>query len=1176
MDCYCLTQTKIKVMKLTAHLFFRKICRETIIKTCLLERQAKRIMKLTAIFLLAVCLQVSATGFSQKVTLSMKDAPLQKVFKEINRQTGLQFFYKDALLKQVGKVDIDVKNVPVEDVLKQCFDNHPVTYNLVDNSIVIKEKTDIQNTTSVGPPPPIKIHGRVVNENGEPVEGVTVMEKGTNNATSTDSNGEFILKGVGDDATLVFSGTNVETREVRFNYATTVNISIIKLKTKLEGMVNVMVNTGYQDISKESSVSSLQKISGEEIRKGITSSDVTSMLQGKVTGLYITNQNEGDPTSSGNIVMRGPSSIASIGVDKFNEYVLPTTIYSPLIVLDGVIMPSQTSPGTATSIKDVVNPDDIASLTILKDAAATAIYGSRAAAGVIVITTKKGNANGLHLTLDLKYGYNVPDRGNIRLLSGPELYNYQKIYFQENWNINSQYLINPSQGINGEQDYLNSVLPSLKQVQDSSFDYEKYGFLTSTTKEINLSTSGGNAKTRYYISAGYYNEQSTGIDNGLARKTFRVNIENTFNKHFSFNVSLNGIFDDGQRDNSSFTSSFFSIPPWVYPYNANGTAKPELDYTIGGYPATAPNFLFDKQYNYNTIRNQQLFGSLKIKYNITDWLSASTTNSFNLGYNKNENYTDARTYYGYAFGSNGGLSDNYSYYNSILTSNLLTFHKAWGDHAFSALAGQEFGTTVNETNGVFVNDIKPGYHVISLAQNIGDVYGDNTGIKLGNVNGDEFDQVMFSVFGELTYNYKRKYFISSSVRTDASTNFGRDKRYGNFYSVGAAWLLSNEDFLRGNHTISLLKLRANYGTSGSQNGNNFFTQSLYNPGLQYGGQSAAVIASLGNPDIGWETTQTLSMGADFGFLHNRITGNVDYYRRNSINLIQKVNLTAAIGFPSQYQNTGNVQNRGWEIMLNTENIKTKDFSWTTNFNISFNKNQLLKAFGDSLFTVNNGIPIYLHPGEDINTIKAIKEAGVDPQTGNPLYEKLIFDAKGKQIGVQLVQSLDSVVSLNDPRQLQTLGSIQPKFFGGMTNTFTYKNFSLSVLLYFQYGNMMFNNNKFEFQMFSVSRSNEIAYIKGQRLWTTPGQTNATEPSLYAQENSDWFNMYNSHFYDNGSYLRVRNVRLSYDLPHSLLNKLKIVHAEFYISGDNLFTFTHNGFLGSRYPRSYQWQLYQSD
>jgi TonB-linked SusC/RagA family outer membrane protein len=1140
------------------------------------------IMKLTAALLLFASLQVSASAYSQKVTISVHNAPLEKVFKDLGRQTGYLFFFTDEMLQKARPVTIDVRNVSLEEALDICFKDQPLVYSVSQKTIVLHsvEKRPLIETPPPAPAPGQDISGMVKDESGKAIGGASVVIRELKLGTETNGIGAFFLRHIPIGTYTIeisFVGYEPMRRKITTvdhsgptDVYSTLNI-VFTLK-KADSKLNEVVVTGYSSKTAGELTGSVQRISGDVIRSGITSSDVSSMLQGRVTGMYITNQAEGDPTATGGgILLRGVSSVAGLGIDKYNEYVLPSTTYGPLIVVDGVIMPRETSPGQSLTLKDVVNPNDIASITTLKDASATAIYGSRASAGVIVITTKRGKSDGLHLNLDLKYGANVPNRGNIRFLSGPELYNYQKLYYTENWN-NNQQTVEAQYGVNSLDDYLNIILPSLQTVQDTDFDYQKYGFLTSYSKQINLSASGGTDKTRYYLGIGYYNEQSTGIDNGLARKTFRINIDNNFSKRLSFSASINGIFDDGTRDNSNFGSSSYQLIPWVYPLTASGAPKSQLDYTLGGYPTTAPNFLYDKQYNYNTLRNQQLFGSLRINVNFTDWLSASSTNSFNLGYNKNELYTDARSYYGVTFGTNGGLTDNSSYYNSELTSNVLTFHKKWGDHSIKLLAGQEFGTSENESNGINVIGLKPGYHVINLAQNIGNIYGYSNGIKNGNILGDEYTNAVFSGFGELGYDYKDKYYISGSARTDASTNFGPNKRYATFYSGGASWIISKEAFLQGSGAVNEWKLRANYGTSGSQNGNNFFTQTLYNPGLTYGGQSAAVIASLGNPDIGWETTRSLDAGTDFSLFHDRVSGSVDYYNRLSIGLIQKVSLTGALGFAGQYQNSGNVSNKGWEVLLNTVNIKTRDFRWTTDFNITFNKNRLEKAYGDSLNISTEGY--YIRQGEDVNSVKAIKEVGVDPASGNPLYQKLIFDSKGHVTGSQTVQSIGEVLSEGDDRQYQNIGSLQPKYFGGITNTFTYKHVSLSVLLYFQSGNLLFNQDRFDFQMNSVTSYNQIAYIKGQSLWTTPGQKNATEPSLYAQANGDWWNSLNSHFYDNGSYLRVRNIRLSYDLTGSFLKKAGITQAQVYASGDNLFTFTHKGFLGSDPSGEYAGDAFQ--
>lgn len=1108
----------------------------------------RRFLTLLLALLLVISTNVQAKS-QDKAVIGFKNASLPEAFHEIETVFHVRFFYNPDAIDPKEKITLVKKERTLPQLLEEFSVKAGLKFKQVGNMIGVQLALQPVAPTNQA----MIITGIVTDKEGKPLMGVTVRNENTQQGTVTDQDGRYSLSASPGDA-LDFSFVGYIKKVVKVGNINSINIGL----EQNTSMLNEMVVTGYTTKSIGEITGSLQQISGAEVRKGVTSSDVTAMLKGKVTGLYISSQSEADPTSSAQIVVRGQSSIQGIGIDPYNEYVVPTINYGPLLVLDGVITP-------ATNLKDLVNPEDIESISFLKDAASTAIYGSRAAAGVIVVTTKRGKAGEMGVNLNIKYGMNIPNRGNARLMSGMELYNAQKEYFSEDYGINQANYVGQYPTL---QDYLNFTLPSLKQVQDSSFDYEKYAFIRSQTKEVNLSVSGGTEKTKYYAGIGYYDEQATGIENELARKTFRFNLDNTFNKHFSFSASLNGIFDDGTKDNnnSSAIGSIYQIPPWIYPYNADGSPKAVLNFNIGGNPSTSNNFLYDKRYNYNTIRNQQLFGSLKLNWNITDWLSASTTNSFTLGYGKNETYTDARTYAGYAYlsstGLSGALNDAYTYDNSLLTSNLLNFHKTFGDHSLRALAGEEFGKTVSESDGANLVGLQPGYHVINVAQNIGSLYGYDLGQKPGNVTGDEFDKVIFSAFGELGYNYKEKYFASGSVRTDASTSFGKNKRYGTFYSGGVSWLLNEEAFLKESRLVNLLKLRANYGTSGAQTGNDYLTQTLYDLRFQYSGQSAAPVASLANPDIGWETTKTLSTGIDFGFLNNRITGSADYYDRRSVGLIQKATLTAAIGAPGQFQNVATVQNKGLEIMLNTENIKSGNFNWNTNFNISFNKNRLLKAAGDSLY-VGADLDFYIHPGEDVNIVKAVKYAGVDPQSGHALYQELIFDAAGKVTGTKNVQDANQVLTDGGNREKQVLGTTTPKFFGGMTNSFSYKNFTLSVLLYFVYGDEMLNNYARDFQGNSITYYNQLAYVKGQVIWDQPGQTNATEPSRYWQVNDgSYFGVLHSHFYVDGSYLRIRNVRLSYDLSQSLLKKVKIPSAELYLSGDNLHTFTRKGFIGA--------------
>jgi len=454
--------------------------------------------------------------------------------------------------------------------------------------------------------------------------------------------------------------------------------------------------------------------------------------------------------------------------------------------------------------------------------------------------------------------------------------------------------------------------------------------------------------------------------------------------------------------------------------------------------------------------------------------------------------------------------------------------------------------------------------VISLGRQVGNrydysIYGIPT-TKNGNIEGGKEDRASFSAFGETGYTYDNRYSVSASLRTDASSSFGQDKRYGTFYSVGGAWVISNEEFARHVSFLSNLKLRSNYGTSGSQLGDNFLTRTLYDPRYTYSGQAGATISVLANPELQWEITKTFSAGLDVG-LFNKITASIDYYLRRSEDLLQKVTLDAISGFPTQWQNVATVQNKGWEVLINSDNITGKNFRWNTSFNISFNKNKIISVANDSLRQgFYNANSFYLFAGDDINSLKAVKYAGVDAQTGKPRFEKLIFNDKGQATGIEYVNTVDEVGAAADPRQFQYIGNFQPKFFGGLTNTFSYRNFSLDVLITFAYGYVITDDLAQQNQGTNITSFNQIAYRNHQKQWTTPGQTDATEPELYAHANADYFG--SSKYMHDGSHARLRSVRLGYELPKSFLKKLNLSQANVYVSGDNLYTLYSRDIISS--------------
>ena len=1119
-----------------------------------LPAQMLRIMRMTSFLLLGFCIHLSAKTHSQTITLSVKKAPLTEVFSAIKKQTGYYVFYKTDLLAGYKPVSLSVYDMPLSDFLILAFKDQGLTYEIADKTIMLSRKPVVAAPSGVMPEadtrvlPPAEVKGQIMAE-GKPLVSASVTLNPGHHGVATNEKGYFTFGNIPPgEYTLEVSSIGYKKIVRKVSVTGAPVVLDITMERAIAEVEEIVVTNGYTSRKAGEITGSVQTISGEDLRKGISSSDPVALLKGRATGLYISSQSEGDPTSSGGqIFVRGQSSIAGVGVDAANQYIMPTQNYGPLLVLDGAIMPNQ-------NLKEIVTPQEIESITILKDAAATAIYGSRAAGGVLVVNTKRGKDGKPRLTAEVKYGLNDPAHGHVRFMTGPELYAFQTDYFTQDYQINGA-------GLSGSyptlQDYLDYNLPG-KDAVAHSYDWQKYAFLRSNTKEVNVGASGGNERTKYYMGAAYYNEQSTAVDNGLIRKSFRLNLESKLTDRLTASISLNGILDNGHREFMSSSTFLYQLVPWANPYTSEGKLASALNYKMWGSANTIANPLYENQWNFDDPTAQRMFGSAKLTYRITDWLSFTSTNSGNLNYQKEVLYVDVRSFAGgspLSFGApQGFLGTTTNNLSSYLTSNQLNFHKTVGEHSITALAAMEYGKTMLDNEVVNVNHVQAGYPQISLANQIGYFYDYSAyGIpstKAGNIEGGETDQAVYSAFGEAEYTYKNRYSFSGSVRTDASSAFGANRRYGTFGSGGAAWIISREDFMKDIRWVSNLKLRTNYGSTGSQLGDNFLTETLYRPGAVYGQQSGVTIANIGNPDLRWEVTKTLSGGIDLG-LWKRVNATIDAYTRRSDNLLQFVPLTALSGFSSQWQNVGSVRNTGLEVLVNADIIRHKNFSWTASFNISFNKNSIIHVANDSL-QQGFGAAYFLHKGEDINTIKAVKYAGVDPQTGQPQFEKLGFDASGHKNSVTLVNSVSQVNPFADSRQNQTVGSFQPKYFGGLSNTFTYKQLSLDVLITFTMKYVIHDLLAEQMQAgYYASYYNQINFNKGQRVWTHPGQTNATEPSLYYHVHTGF--AYSDKYIHDASNARLRSVRLSYSLPEALAKRAKLPGTTFYVAGDNLYT-----------------------
>ncbi|RAJ37168.1 SusC/RagA family TonB-linked outer membrane protein [Pedobacter cryoconitis] len=951
------------------------------------------------------------------------------------------------------------------------------------------------------------VTGKVTDEQGLPMPGVSVKVKKTTNGTITDGNGQFALKTT-TDVTLEFSYIGYTQQDVAIAGKNVINVS---LKPDAKQMDEVVV-VGYTTKSKSQIVSSVSTVSAKQLLD-VTSNSTGNLLQGKAAGVAVSSSS-GQPGTPPSIRIRGSGSITS-----GNE---------PLTVVDGVIG------GTA-------NPRDIESITVLKDAGATGLYGSRAANGVIVITTKQGKSGKTVVNYSGSFGINNATQGNFKLMDGQQLLDYSSYLYNNDYTgkrasyIKQLQATTPNPTPQQIDDFLTQkglpltseayLAQSLPTTPENT-NWRDQAFRQAYTNSQNINISGGDEKTRFYIGADYYDEKGTLINTGYNNVNFRVNLDHKINDRFRITTRINAGFGKRTDDQSGALYQAYTNVPWDNPYNADGTPR-RIDQESQWYGRDKSNFVFLKDYNLDNERSQNLAGDLKLEYKINNWLNFATSNRYTTENTKRETAIDIATPGGLA--NKGELRNLITYTNSILTSNLFNAAHSFGKHNLSGIAGFEYQQ--NYTEGL---DAK-GYGIVSgiTAPDAAATAADFAGLKGKN----RFISELFMA----DYNYDNRYFATASLRNDGSSKFGANHPYGLFYSFAGGWLISNESFFK-SKTITNLKLRASYGVTGNTPNSNYAAPAYYSLKSQYAGIPGATPSSIGNPDLTWETPTTINLGANIG-LWNRIELNVDVYQRTNKDLIIDVRQAAATGYSFFTQNIGAVKNQGIDIELNTKNF-TGAFKWNTNFNIGFNKNRVTKLYeGQPLDKFDNQ---RIAIGHDMNSWYTYEWAGVDPQNGDPLWFTTKKDASGNSYTTTTNQYKDA-----DKR---FVGTSSPKFTGGMGNEFTYKNFSLNTFFNFVYGSKIYNGNRDVFDADGAyPQYNSIVLPDGWNRWEKPGDI-ATHPKAVLNGNK-LSNKPSSRFLEDGSYLRLRNVTVGYNFSDAITKRLKLSNLRIYVSADNLLTFT---------------------
>jgi TonB-linked SusC/RagA family outer membrane protein len=1009
--------------------------------------------------LLVSSIQVSARSYAQPLTLAYKDVSLAQIFDEIKKQSGYLFICSSKQLENTRNVTINVKNASLEQVLNLCFKEQPVTYKIVEKTIVVIPRETGNKIQAQPEAAPVEIRGVVADELGIPLQGVSIQLKGTKTGTHSDVSGKYTLV-IPEQGTLLFTHTGFAPQEVETDGRSVINVRLMKVETKL----NELVVIGYGTQSKKDISGSISVVSEKDFNKGVTQT-VADLLQGKVAGLTVTTET-GDVTAKQTIRLRGTSSL--------------TGSSAPFVVIDGV-------PGMDMNS---VSPQDIESISVLKDAAATAIYGSRSASGVILITTKKGKAGQPKIQLN---SYVAVDQvsNKPRLLTADEWRSYTKENGMDVTGLD----------VGGNTDWFKEIMR------------------TGVSHNHNLSMSGGTDKSNYRASVNYLNREGIMRDNDMKRLNllFSVN-QKIWNDKVSLSLVGGSVQSDFSPTNSFNTVLAYTMLPVYNIKNPDGSWFEKYDWEQG-------NPVHNLAENRNMTKTSQLYGNANIKAKLFDGFTAGL-NLFKQRITQDSSRYNAittqagRTDRGYAMRAN-------SVWDKSLMEITGEYDKRFGNHHLIALGGYSYEENymqyMKAANRGFITD-QFEYNNLGAGENLfpGDVASSKEMNKL------------ISFFGRVNYSYDSKYTASATLRRDGSSKFGSQHKWGLFPSVSAAWTISEEAFLKNTPAIDEIKLRVGYGVVGNQEGINPYNSiALYGRGDEYYDngrwRNTYKYAQNDNPNLKWEETSTMNAGIDFALLGGRLSGSLDYYIKKTTDLLYVYNVPVPPNlYPTTLANVGDMSNKGFEFTINTENIKTKDLRWTTTLNFATNKNMVnklsndlyqtesIKTGGISLRGAGNLTSHIIEEGREVGTFYGWRSLGLDAN-GKYIFEDINHDGE--------INSLDYTY----------IGQAMPRFTYGIYNNVTYKRFNLSVFFRGVYGNDVLNNPRLQY---------------GNTKWL-PG-SNVFKDALTNGIKDD--PKYSSYYIEKGSFLRLDNMSLSYNLIEKGFKGISGLRL--YVSAQNLFVITN--------------------
>ena len=897
------------------------------------HRKTIRTMKISVLLLFAGIMQlVAGNSYSQEalVSLNLKEAAVTEAFKTIEKQSRYIFFYNDQDIDAHIRVNLKLKEVSVQTALDSLFKDLPLSYGIIDRQIVILPVSKPDAASVAEKLVLFEVTGIVSDaKTGVPLPGVNISVKGTTLGTATNAEGRFSLNVPNQNSTLVFSFVGYIPQEIALEGRASLEV-LLKEDTR---QLNEVVVMGYSEKSLTEISSSVAVLSSDEILD-VTAANVATMLQGKVSGVQIVN-NTGSPGAAPEIRIRGTGSISATA--------------EPLYVVDGIIGGD-------------FSPNDVESITILKDAGATGLYGSRAAGGVIIVTTKKGSEDKMKVNLKSSTGFRQISNGNFELMNSEELYEMQRKLFSP------------------------STLPLIRPVKlkETDFDWINESFQRGMIQDYYVSVSGREDKISYYFGANVYDEEGTFLKTDFRRYSFRSNLKYEVSKNINLVTNLNISKSDNTTYQYNSLYDAYLYLPWDYPYDESGNPR-FIDATSSNwYSRDKRNFLHSSTYNSDQGKGLAVNGDVVLNARINDWLSFSSSNRLAIGTGWFQSLVDPRVREGISTGGSLYYSNDYSSYS--ITSNMLKVKKEFEQHSINALAGVEAERNYYEIMGATGQGIPVGLTILDAASVPFDVTGTST------------ESTFNSAFSQVNYNYNSRYFVTLSYRIDGSSKFGQENRWGSFPSAAASWLVTEEDFMQNLTAVDYLKIRASYGITGNANIGDFQHLAKYAFTTQYAAMPAGFPQNLPNPELGWEKAHTLNFGFDIDFL-NRFKFTADLYDIQNKDLLLNVPLSPSSGFEYQTRNSGNVQNRGIELQLNSTNIDRGNWNWNTTVNFSLNRNKVT-WLADGIDEIITGVEAkqIIKLGQDIYTWYMPKWLGVDPANGDPLWEKILYDVDVNEIG----------------------------------------------------------------------------------------------------------------------------------------------------------------------------------